>query len=226
MENEIGDGASNDIDDILDDCLRAIEEDGVTPDECLARYPEHADELEPLLRVVLALRQSPRPSLSDQALRALETRLTTQAEIGLSAPTFDMDIQVEEYVRLPTASAQVNQDPFATTWRLVLVSSEPDHPPLGLEIYADVVVGRAQKEVAVDLDLTGYNGLDLGISRRHALLRPTAEGLLLLDLLSTTGTLCNGEKLRPGVPHTLRDGDTISFGSLHFKIGLVAQPDP
>jgi hypothetical protein len=40
---------NNDLETILDVCLTQIEDDESTVDECLARYPEHAAELKPML---------------------------------------------------------------------------------------------------------------------------------------------------------------------------------
>ena len=46
------------IEDLLAECLTAIDE-GATLDECLARHPEWGDELEPLLRTALRMREAP-----------------------------------------------------------------------------------------------------------------------------------------------------------------------
>ncbi|HET8669199.1 MAG TPA: hypothetical protein VFM05_00835, partial [Candidatus Saccharimonadales bacterium] len=40
---------NNDLETILDTCLYQIEEGESSIDECLARYPEHAAQLQPLL---------------------------------------------------------------------------------------------------------------------------------------------------------------------------------
>lgn len=40
---------NKDLETILDTCLEEIEEGGSGIDECVARYPEHAEELKPLL---------------------------------------------------------------------------------------------------------------------------------------------------------------------------------
>lgn len=46
---------SSSIDGLLQDCLAAYES-GLSPEACLARFPMHRDELEPLLRQAIALR--------------------------------------------------------------------------------------------------------------------------------------------------------------------------
>ena len=49
------------IDEILAQCLADIER-GATLDDCLARYPQAAGELQPLLLLALQLRAAPPPS--------------------------------------------------------------------------------------------------------------------------------------------------------------------
>jgi hypothetical protein len=65
------------------------------------------------------------------------------------------------------------------------------------------VIGRS-RDCDVVLD-------DAGISRRHAHIRPTAQGWTIEDLRSTNGVLLNGERLRGARP--LQLGDRIELGS-------------
>ena len=60
---------------------------------------------------------------------------------------------------------------------------------------------------------------DAGVSRRHAELRPTADGWTVTDLGSTNGVLVNGRELR-GV-QLLASGDRIELGSTEivFELG-------
>ena len=51
---------------------------------------------------------------------------------------------------------------------------------------------------------------DSNVSRRHAELRRTAQGWVLVDLGSTNGTLVNGKLAKE---HTLENGDRMSFGT-------------
>jgi hypothetical protein len=54
---------------ILEECLTALANDTATVEECLARYPEYAEELKPLLKTVrvLKLGRSVKPSLAFKA---------------------------------------------------------------------------------------------------------------------------------------------------------------
>jgi FhaA, N-terminal domain/FHA domain len=75
---------------------------------------------------------------------------------------------------------------------------------------AGAVLGRS-RDCDVVLD-------DAGVSRRHAHIRPTAEGWAIEDLHSTNGVLLDGEPLR-GV-HPLRAGDRIELGSTEIVFEL------
>ncbi len=68
---------------------------------------------------------------------------------------------------------------------------------------AGAVIGRS-RDCDVVLD-------DAGISRRHAHIRPTAQGWTIEDLRSTNGVLLNGERLRGS--HPLQIGDRIELGT-------------
>ena len=151
------------------------------------------------------------------------------AEIGHSVAPFHFSPEIGavfvDYVRLPAAPVRERNDEAETTWRLGLVSSDPDAKPLGLDIYDDVIVGRETQDITPDLDLTEYDAEERGVSRRHALLRPTKNSLFLIDLGSTNGTLRNGLRLSTGVAVKLKKDDIISFGRLDFVAKIVSQPE-
>ncbi len=70
-------------------------------------------------------------------------------------------------------------------------------PPSG------AVLGRS-RECDIVLD-------DAGVSRRHAEIRPTEDGWVLVDLGSTNGVRINDRALRG--KHELRLGDRIELGA-------------
>jgi hypothetical protein len=77
---------------------------------------------------------------------------------------------------------------------------------------APVVIGRLSTN---DVVLSDPN-----VSRRHAELRRTPEGWLLVDLGSTNGTLVNGKLAKE---HSLEDGDRVAFGSSELIFELKGQ---
>ena len=62
---------SREFDNVLDECLERLLAKGGTVEQCLRSFPEHADELEPLLETALAAKKAsaiqPRPEFRDRA---------------------------------------------------------------------------------------------------------------------------------------------------------------
>ena len=69
------------------------------------------------------------------------------------------------------------------------------------------VVGRAPE---CDLRLD-----ESGLSRQHARLLPTDEGVQVEDLGSTNGSFINGKRVQRGLART---GDEIGFDTLRFRL--------
>ena len=113
-----------------------------------------------------------------------------------------------------------NDDPGATAVRPVLpkfvlrgVSGQGfgrSYPLLG-----PTIVGRAP-ECVLRLD-------ESGLSRQHARLVPTAEGMQVEDLGSTNGTFINGKRIQRGFASP---GDEIGFDTLRFRLTSPSQQEP
>jgi hypothetical protein len=132
----------------------------------------------------------------------------------------------EDYVWLPaTGRPAPGQKVVDPVWRVQFISADPKNKPLSMDIHGDVLVGRTAGGVHVDLDLTTYGAAEGGVSRQHALLRPTKSSLFLIDLESTNGTFHNAFKTSSGVAFKLRDNDTVSFGRLHFMVKVISRPE-
>lgn len=63
---------SREFNDILDECLESLLTEGATIEQCLQRFPKHADELKPLLETALATNEQvsaiqPSPEFRDRA---------------------------------------------------------------------------------------------------------------------------------------------------------------
>lgn len=157
-------------------------------------------------------------------LKARAQRVTEQKPLDRPSPAIKTDVEVKEFVRLPATTKKKPEEIAKTTWRIVLYSDVRRDKPLGLEIVDNVTLGRAVEDVKIDLDLTQYDAEELGVSRTHAMLRPTKSHLILVDLDSTNGTYCEGGRVKPSTPIEVKDGNTISLGKLHFKLKIVSKP--
>jgi hypothetical protein len=110
-------------------------------------------------------------------------------------------------------------------WQVELQGLGSQHTPIGIEVRGDIMLGVDRgDEPHPDLDLGVYGAGELGVSRSHAMIRPTRNRLYLIDLQSTNGTQLNALPVGPGMAMELRNGDTISFGSLSFTIKIVTKP--
>jgi hypothetical protein len=129
----------------------------------------------------------------------------------------------ELYEPVPLERAQ---DEIARTrcWRIELHGLSPSAGPVGFDILGDAILGRGADVVRVDIDLEPYRAAEKGVSRQHAMLRPSAHALYLFDLSSTNGTQCNGILLGAGIARVLSHQDTICLGHLTFEIKLVEGP--
>ena len=72
------------FDNILDECLERILVRGETVEQCLGRYPELADELQPLLQTALSAKETltikPRPEFRDRARYQMQSALREMEE--------------------------------------------------------------------------------------------------------------------------------------------------
>ena len=128
------------------------------------------------------------------------------------------------FCRLPARSSKPVEDE-TTTWRIVLVSLNSQKDPLSLEIYDNITIGRSLGSFKVDLDLTPFQALELGVSREHAALHPMKDRLLLFDRDSTNGTFCNFKSASAAEPLQIENNDIISFGALNFQVKIIRYPE-
>lgn len=90
--------------------------------------------------------------------------------------------------------------------------------PLGQTIR----IGRADptQDLKPELDLTADEGAEQGVSRLHATIEDSAEGVFIVDLNSTNGTQLNKYRLPPQLPYPLHSGDELRFGQLLVHVFL------
>jgi rubredoxin len=91
---------------------------------------------------------------------------------------------------------------------------------------SEVVIGRInrQTDYSPTVDLTEFDGLKNGVSRRHATMSLRDKLLVLIDHNSTNGTFLNGQRLVPEQPRVVREGDAIRLGRLVLWVSFQTQP--
>jgi hypothetical protein len=88
-----------------------------------------------------------------------------------------------------------------------LIVTEGPEAGKRFSVDSEVVLGRGEVDLVVE---------DSEVSRRHARLRPTAEGLEVEDLGSTNGTHVNGARVTG--PTALKLGDSITVGTTTIRL--------
>ncbi len=162
------------------------------------------------------------PRSPDSSTDKLVREVLTPPPGMLPSPLYVSTGAAESYLRLPTSPEHFHPQHIA--WKIELQGLS-EGPPLGLEILGDVIMGRgANPTRKPDLDLAPYSALMHGVSRQHAVLKPTQYSLYLLDFSSTNGTWYNGQPMAHGLARSLAHNDVIGLGTLRFRIKIVGRP--
>jgi len=82
------------------------------------------------------------------------------------------------------------------------------------------ILGRSDSKsnYVVDIDLSGFDALEKGISRRHSALVYYDDRLHVVDLSSVNGSFLNGQRLMAETPYMLNDGDQLTLAQLALTI--------
>ena len=106
---------------------------------------------------------------------------------------------------------------------LIGVEGEVDTFVFDAEQIDELLIGRynPKTEEMPEIDLSEYDAVDQGISRRHAFIIRRDGSLYLVDNDSANGTFLNGQKVVAQQPRVLRDGDDIRLGHLVLRITFV-----
>jgi hypothetical protein len=125
----------------------------------------------------------------------------------------------------PTASMAGSETDRGYTDRTkyrTLVLAIQDGGRFELPLSKEVILGRldASRAIFPDVDLTGEDGLEQGISRRHARIMRREDEVFVEDLNSLNGTFLNANRLVAELPYPIKDGDRIQLGKLVMTIYL------
>ncbi len=128
--------------------------------------------------------------------------------------------------RTPPITDRAPTPAGAAPWRLLLQVGEQDQTKVGLEIKDEVLLGRSDPITSYypDLDLTPYGARELGVSRRHLVIRQLNGQLFIEDIGSANGTLINGQGVPPNQDIPLKDGDKLKLGELTIIVRFARTP--
>lgn len=95
--------------------------------------------------------------------------------------------------------------------------------PFYLYIYRELIIGReSDAPLEAVLDLSDLDAVNLGVSKRHAMIRRTGSGFEVVDLASRNGTWLNAERLAPNRPYPFASGSQLRIG--HMRLLVVYHP--
>lgn len=91
-----------------------------------------------------------------------------------------------------------------------------------LPLTEPIHIGRADPDNGYwpHLDLSEQGGAELGVSRRHAIIRATTDDPVIIDQGSMNGTWIDEVRLEPDRPYMLPLSGQIRFGNLSVRIFL------
>jgi CheY-like chemotaxis protein len=89
-----------------------------------------------------------------------------------------------------------------------------------------LLMGRRDEERGIlpEIDLTDYDALSKGVSRRHARLQAKDNRVTVQDLGSNNGTYLNQVQLSVLRPERIYSGDHLRLGKLELQVHFVVQP--
>jgi pSer/pThr/pTyr-binding forkhead associated (FHA) protein len=123
---------------------------------------------------------------------------------------------------VPFAQSDADTQPV---WRIRLELTHDSQVRIGLDVNGEVMLGRGHDGDDY-VDLSQYTDAEqFGVSRSHAMLRPTDTKLYIVDLDSTNGTWLNNHSIGVNTPYSLSNGDLLRVGRLEFMVRILRQPD-
>lgn len=91
--------------------------------------------------------------------------------------------------------------------------------PYYLHIYKELIIGRTANDgLESALDLTELNAVNMGVSRRHAMIQRTEPGYQIIDLSSRNGTWLNSDRLAANKPYSFASGSKIRIGQMNLVV--------
>lgn len=111
----------------------------------------------------------------------------------------------------PVSELELEHVQAAKPITFVIPSSRRRHK---LSLIKQIQIGRSFEDTTTNLDLTEDNGIELGVSRIHAVLQWSNKGIVIMDLGSTNGTFLNNHHLPTNKPYPVQSGDELRFGEL------------
>ena len=91
--------------------------------------------------------------------------------------------------------------------------------PYYVPVNKEFIIGRLKTgTLEAVLDLSDLDAFNMGVSRRHVIVRRTEMGFEVMDLASRNGTWLNSEQLIPNKPYPFASGSQLRLGRMQLFI--------
>ena len=84
----------------------------------------------------------------------------------------------------------------------------------------EYTIGRSAdgQLILPDVDLAPFDAYSQGVSRVHAALKITEQGIVIADLGSANGTRVNGQKIAAHMDYSVNHGDVLALGKFKLQV--------
>jgi pSer/pThr/pTyr-binding forkhead associated (FHA) protein len=139
--------------------------------------------------------------------------------------SFDETQQIPNIFVHPKARPGTNLLHQEVPWAIEFQIAETKQK-IQVAVRSAMTIGRSDSERGVkpDVDLTPHGGFQRGVSRRHAIILPQNNRLVIRALNTTNGTWVNGLQVAAGEESQLRHGDELTIGNLQMLVVFLASP--
>jgi hypothetical protein len=153
-------------------------------------------------------------------MNAPNTLVCAKCSTVLPRPERDVDKTIEVSATIFTPKQYPPRQTAPISGTSIALYIEDAQEPFVLEVVRQAILGRyeANSRSQPRIDLTPYRAYDKGVSRLHAIIRRTENGLMIEDLASTNGTWLNDTPLDPYMPRSVNSGDRIRLSKLELEI--------
>ena len=157
----------------------------------------------------------------DAIKTVFERFMSHQMPFGFNAQT-----EPDTYHALPYKPESNDELLLEEPWRIILeLYQQNERMTLGIDLYGDIIFGRGESRPGrIILNLDPHDAQKLGVSREHAMLRPTANRLFLIDQGSTNGTTLNGASSGRGMASAVKHEDIIALGNMMLMVKILKKP--
>ena len=138
---------------------------------------------------------------------------------GDENPTTTRNVDMATNV-LPQATQEIVNRTLETPPQGIAIYSSASDAPITINTSNQFTLGRKMTGEMDDsfVDLKPFGAYENGVSRRHAMIRRTAEGYEIMDLGSTNGTWLEKQRLIPNRPYPLNNVSRIFLGRLQLLL--------